>query len=233
MTRRRRDSAMLAKSSMRNLGQYKGMTDEQFNEAYSQVTLGLSRDLATKEKFNRIMAQFEEEYDLEDMLPNDRIVLQDLINTMIQLEGYELVLIGMLREEEVNIDNITVTEKLNNICSRLRNDISSMQNDLKITKKIRQSDREQSVINYLEDLKVKAKTFYKEKMHYIVCEKCGNLLATVWWQNPEARSNTITIHCMRKGEDGHVCGWERIISAKEMTENGGSNKPEVLPESMR
>jgi len=215
----------------RSLRQYKDLSDEEFEEEYSRIISGIKKDEIVEEKFNRLMAQFQEEYDLSEMLPNDRVVLKNLINAMIQLNDYDAMVTRLSRE---GVDtNITVVEKLSNICKTLRNDISQMQTDLKITRRTRKSEKEQSLIAYHEELKKKAAQFYEQKMHYIFCENCGTLLATVWWLYPNNKTEKITVHCHRELEDGKVCNFRKEYNAKEIMEMGGSNKLENMPESLR
>lgn len=220
------------KNSMRNMKQYKDMSDEEFDSLYSEVVFGVKKDELAEEKFNRLMKQFEDEYDLTEMLPNDRVVLKNLISAMLQLDDYTDVL-EEISKEGITQGNILIVRELNTICKTLRTGISEMQNDLKITRNVRKADKEVSVINYLEDLKVKAKTFAHRKMHYVFCEKCGQLLATIWWQINDSKNNVIVVTCNRKTEDGGTCGWSKRLTAKDLTEMGGTNRIEVLPESMR
>jgi hypothetical protein len=121
-------------------------------------------------------------------------------------------------------------EKINNMMTTLRRDISNMQNDLKITRKVRKGDKEESVINYIEDLKLKAKKFYDQKMSYVFCPKCNMLLATVWTLYPYGK-NKITLTCNRKLQNGDLCNTTFTVSSKELVEKRGSNNQELLPES--
>lgn len=221
-----------SKNSLRNMKQYKNMTDEEFDAMYSQIVYGVEKDEVILERSARLMDQFEEEYDLSDMLPNDRMLLRNLVSAVIQLEDYETVS-NALAKEGISSANIVTLDKLSAICNRLRSDISKMQEDLKITRKNRKADKEQSVIVAIEDLKKKAKLFYEQKMHYLFCEKCGVLLATVWWLQPDYKTNKIRVECHKKDENGQICGWWKEFSAKDILESGGSNRVDLMPESMR
>ena len=114
--------------------------------------------------------------------------------------------------------------------SDLRADISKFQLDLNITRKVRKSDQDVSVMAYIEGLKDKAKKFYENKMGYIFCE-CGMLLGTVWTQYPN-EANTIRVKCGRVLEDGKTCGKVTTITTKELLAKRGTNRPEITPESM-
>jgi hypothetical protein len=221
-----------SRNKLRSLKQYREMPEEEFSEAYSQLVFGASRDSVIREKYDRLMKQFEEEYDLSEMLPNDRVILKNLINAMLQLEDYEAQLM-LVSKEGFNNNNIVIVRELNNVCKALRNDISEMQDDLGITRKSRKNDKEASVLNTIEDLKKKAQQFYQQKMQYIICENCGTLLATVWWMKPEDVKSKIVVHCTRILDDDKQCNFTKAYTAKEILEMGGSNRKELLPESVR
>ena len=63
--------------------------------------------------------------------------------------------------------NLTTIEKLSKIMTDLRRDISRMQDDLKISRKIRKSTGEESARALLDKLKKQAAVFYKKKMQYV------------------------------------------------------------------
>lgn len=221
-----------SKNSLRNMVQYKNLTDEEFEKMFQEKYIGVEFEEAQQERFDRLYKQFEDEYDLSEMLPNDRVVLKNLIDAMLSLEDYQ----GYLRSatlEGVGIGNIAVIEKLGALCKSLRGDISQMQDDLKIKRKTRKSEKDESVITFIEELRKKSDDFYRQKMSFIYCENCGQLLSTVWFQNTEQRSNKITVHCHRKLEDEQVCGWEKTFLIKDLIENGGTNRPELMPERMK
>jgi hypothetical protein len=220
------------KNSMRNMRQYQNMSDADFDELYNKIIVGVDKDQLLQERFDRMMRQYQNEYDLSELLPNDRATLESLISAQMQLNDFETGL-RLTQKEGISFNNISLIRELNEACSRLRKDISSMQDDLKITRKIRKSDKEQNVINFVEDLKKKANTFAHLKMNYIFCEKCGQLLATAWWQVPEQRGNEIKVECKRKLENETVCGWSKKFTAKELLAMGGSNRIELMPESIR
>jgi hypothetical protein len=217
--------------SLRHLPQFRDMSDEEFETYYKDVVVEAKKDHAMEERVIRLMEKFEDEYDLADLLPNDRAVLDNLIRTIIQLDDY-MDIQNKFKAEGVTESNVFFIEKLANICKMMRADISSMQNDLGITRKNRKNDKEQSTITMLEDLKKKAKQFYQERMIYIFCEKCGTLLHTSWWLFGNKKSGKIHVGCHHE-VDGVVCGWEKDITAKDIIENGGTNRPDLMPDSMK
>ncbi len=220
------------RNSLRNMRQYKDMTDEEFDEFYNKIIIGADKDQLLQERFDRMMEQYQSEYDLSELLPNDRATLESLINAQMQLNDFEVSL-RTVQKDGITFNTIALIRELNDACSKLRKDISSMQDDLKITRKIRKSDKEQSVLTFVEDLKKRAQAFSHLKMNYIFCEKCGQLLATVWWQVPEQKGNDIRVECKRKLPDETICGWSKKFTAKELKELSGSNRLANMPETIR
>lgn len=228
---RQRKPRIQNKNSMRNMRQYKDMTDDEFEEIYSNVVAGGEKDSVLQEKIDRLTEEFKAEYDLTDLLPNDRAVLKNLIQSMIDLEDYN-DRVNLIKKQGISESNMVLIKTLNDICSTLRKNISEMQSDLKITRKVRQSDKDQSVLSTIEDLKLKAKKFYQQKMVWVFCENCNQLLATVWVQYSDHRSAKIKVHCHHKVED-KVCDFEKEYTIKDLVDKGGSNKPELLSDALR
>ena len=220
----------LTRASIRALPQNQSLTEEEFEQKFNVMLMEKAWDKDTKEKFDKILQDFEESYDLSEMLPNDRIVLSNLIQAMINLDNYDNYL-RQLMKIGITDSNLQIFKEVNNICKTLRSDISSMQDDLNITRKRRKNEKEASVINFLEDLKEKARKFYAQKMQLIFCENCNSLLATVWWLYPESRKQVIRVRCERE-TDGKMCGFEKSYTAKELLDMGMRNK-EDIPDSLK
>lgn len=230
MTRQRAPS--LSKTRFRNLTQYKDMTDDEFDEFWEVKTTGILSVKEFEDRIQRKIDEFGEDYDLEDLKANDKVTLRALVQAYITLEDLENYAFQK-RMEGIDEDSILAMDKMSNIMSRLRSDISNMQNDLKITRKVRKGDKEESVINYIEDLKLKAKKFYEEKMSYIFCPKCDMLLATTWFLYPNYKTNRIELICHRPLQGGGICGERVYANGTELFEKRGSNKPEIMPEGMQ
>ena len=174
---------------------------------------------------------FSDDYDLSDLKINDREILRGLIQAIISLEDYEQFLFK-LRAGGISADNITTIDRIQKVMADLRKSISDAQNDLKITRRIRKSDQEASVIAYIDSLKEKARKFYESRMSYIFCPKCNTLLGTIWTLYPENDRNRVVLICDRKDHNGEVCGEKVVVGTKELLENRGTNKKEIMPESM-
>ncbi len=217
----------VSSKSLRNLAQYKDLSDEEWEEVQEK----LQEDRGdTREEFeNRIqdkISEFERDYDLSDMKFNDTETLRALCQAMITLEDFEQ-LSYRYRDfdqdtEDGRVKHLGTLREINNIVTKLRQDISSMQEDLKISRKIRKSDRELSVRNELAVLKEQAREFYESKMSYIYCDKCMMLLSTVWFTFPHSK-NRIQLTCGRINEDGTECGNIVDLMTSDLLEMKGIN----------
>ena len=121
---------------MRNLVQYRNLTDEEFDDKYGKIVLNVSPSMEFEKRIIKKLSEFEKDYDLNDLKINDMDTLRALVQAQISLEDYEQVLYKE-RSKEVSLDNIVMIDKIQKVMSDLRSDISSFQNDLKITRKFR------------------------------------------------------------------------------------------------
>jgi hypothetical protein len=187
------------KAKMRNLKQYKDLTDEDFDDVWEdrEVALAISPEVLEKQIKEKI-AELSNDYDMDDMKSNDKISIRALVLAQIQLEDLEQVAFSL--RQEVDNQSIQVLEKVNKILTALRNDISSISNDLQLTRKVRKQSREASVIDALADLKAKARKFYKQKMLYVFCPECKMLLGTIWLQYSDEET-ILTLKCKRCGKE--------------------------------
>lgn len=217
-------------NSLRNLPQYRNMDEEAFEEFVANREISMQPDLEFDKRIAKEIEKFSEDYDLSDMKINDQIGLRALAQAMITLNDLEHASYRM-RREGINLDNIVLADKIAKQMSDLRNDIIRLQDDLKISRKARKGEKEESVQSFLEEMKVKAKEFYEERMAYVLCPECNMLLGTVWFHYPEEK-NSVRFTCKRKMPDNSYCNTVVTVTSKELLESRGTNKPEVLPESM-
>lgn len=215
--------------SLRNLRQYQDMTDEEYDELMAKKALDLEPVKEFEDRIERKLKSFGNDYDLSDMKFNDTESLRALAQALITLDDLETYTYK-LRQEGINEMNLTLLDKVSRQMSVIRQDISRLQDDLKISRKIRKGDKDESVLNYIESLKEKAKKFYESRMSYVFCE-CGMLLGTVWTHYPNS-DNKLIFKCNRILDNGHICGKITKVTTQELLNNRGSNHPEFLPESM-
>lgn len=184
------------KRKIRNLKQYQDLTDEEFEEQFSDVLAQATVTRGLEERIVKKLEDMAKDYDMEDMKSNDMVQLRALAQAEIQLEDLEGVAYQL--RQEVSTETVVVLEKVNNIMSKLRNDISMIQQHLMLTRKIRKESKEASVVSYIDTIKEKAKKFYRNKMLYLFCPECRYLLSTIWLLYPE-NENSISLTCSHCG----------------------------------
>jgi len=229
MTRKRASS--YSKKRLRNLPQYKDMPEEELDALIESKLLNITKHEDFEERIKDQIEEFGEDYDLEDLKANDLLTLRALAQAYIKLEDFENYDYDLRTNKELELDDMLDMDKLNNIMSKLRGDISKMQDDLQITKKARKGDTDATVLSELERLKKAASEFYEERMSYIFCPKCNMLLATIWVLYPEEKSNKITLKCDRKipisDNEYEICGHKFTVTTKELLAKRGINSDKV------
>ena len=217
---------------LRKLVQFRDMSDKQFEAMLiEKASKPTSPEEIFETEIENKLKEFSEDYDLTDMKINDRMSLRSLVQLTLTLENYEQRLFEYRQDSESNFENIQNVKVLAEIMNKLRGDISKIQADLNITRKVRKSDKDVSVIAFIDDLKKKARANYKAKMKYIFCPRCDMLLGTVWTlYNSKAKFNFV---CQRSLEDGKVCGKKVSVTVEELDSKGGTNQPDLMPEAMK
>jgi len=218
------------RKKLRHLKQYQDLTDDEFNELMDKKALGVAPIKEFEKRIENKIEEFEEDYDLSDMKINDKQTLRNLAQALITLEDLEQFTYN-LRQQGITDSNLMLHDKITSSMTRIRSDISKMQDDLKITRKSRKADKEESVINFIQDMQLKAKQLYEKRMSYVFCPECSMLLGTTWFLYPYA-DNKLSFKCKRKLDTGETCKGKAVVSSKELMEKRGTNKPSILPESM-
>jgi hypothetical protein len=219
-----------SKGSKRNLPQYRGMSDEEFDRMFEETEYNVSISKDFEDRIAKKIDEFSQDYDIDDLKINDKETLRAFVQAIIALEDYERIIFNIRSEGDISQHNINVVDRLGRITSDLRKDISRFQEDLNITRKIRKSDKETSVVSYISNLKEQARQFYEQKMSFIYCE-CGMLLGTIWSLYPD-ENNTVVLTCHRKLDTGGFCGKKVKVTTKELMENRGTNRVEITPEAL-
>jgi hypothetical protein len=221
-------------NKLRNMVQYKDLSDDEFQkviQSMEEKELGLNGSKIFEKRIEEKLARFEDDYDLSDLKVNDREVLRALAQAIISLEDYEQF-VFKLRTDGVTADNLLAIEKIEKVMEAKRKSISDAQNDLAITRKHRRSDQETSVLAYIDSLKEKARKFIETRQAYILCPKCSTLLMTCWSLYPQS-DNKITLVCKQKDKDGVPCNHKFTITTKEMLSTKQTNRPDILPDSLK
>lgn len=215
---------------LRHLKQYQDLTDDEFDDVMDNKALDVEPSKEFEKRIERKLKEFELDYDLTDMKVNDKAVLRAIAQASITLEDLEQFTYK-LRQAGISDQNLMLHDKITSQMSRVRGDLSKMQDDLKITRKSRKADKEESVLSMIKDLELKAKRTYESRMSYIFCPECNMLLGTTWFLYPHA-DNKLSFKCKRKLDTGETCKGKTVVSSKELMKKRGTNKPSVLPESM-
>jgi hypothetical protein len=222
---------VINKNAMRNLAQYRGMSDDEFEKAFEKKIWGLRASDALETRIQEKLDEFAQDYDIDDLKVNDKLVLRALLQNLIALEDYEQY-IYKLRQDGITQENLVLIEKIQRVMADIARNVATYQTDLNISRRLRKSDSEQSVIDYINGLKEKARQFLESRMFYIFCPKCNTLLGTVWALYPKEPRNKIVLICNRVLDDGVECGEKVVVGTKELLQNKGTNKKEIMPESM-
>ena len=207
------------------------MTDDEFDEMFDKKEANI---LPNKQWEERIKAKLDEiavDYDLSDLKINDKYSLRALATAILHLDDYDII-VGQIKSKGVNDGNIFVLDKISKIQTDLRSDISKIQDDLKITRKSRRSEKQEDAISFMAELKIKAKKYYEQKMMYVFCPKCNTLLATTWFLYPQYKTNVLKLKCHRDLGSGIICDGEVTVTSEWMLNNGMRNKDDI-PESMK
>lgn len=211
-----------SKKRTRNLAQYRGMTEEEFDDFWE--TQGVETEdnqeilEELKQRIKGKLDELEKDYDFSDMKANDMVQLESLVMAMLQLDDLEKEV--YIRRSDLSDTNVLALEKLNKMLSQLRADISTVSTDLQLTKKIRNKSKDVSIVQRWEELSRKASEFYKQKMLYIFCPDCRTLLCTLWLLYPEDEKNKVTLYCER-------CNTKHEITLYELYDTGNKNLPDV------
>jgi len=218
-----------SKNKLRALKQYRNMSDEEFDEVFDKIVTGHRENKEFENRIQRKIDEFSKDYDLSDLKSNDLLTLRALAQAFITLEDFENHYYSLRKNEDIDDVNIVRIEKINNVLSSLRKDISNLQNDLKITRKIRKANQEESVIAFIETLKQKARNFYESKMLIVRCPKCGTWVGSIWALYPDDKKTKATFHCNRKFPDGSHCDTVFTVSTAELLRK----KDEEIPASIQ
>lgn len=211
------------KKRVRNLAQYKDMSEEEFDDFWDEqgVEEGNNKEIfeELQARIKEKLDELEKDYDFSDMKANDMAQLESLIMAMLQLDDLEQEVYK--RRNDISDTNILVLEKLNNMLSKLRSDISTISTDLQLTKKIRNKSKDVSVVQRWTELSKKASEFYKQKMLYIFCPDCRTLLANIWLLYPDEEKNKLILFCDR-------CNTKHEINLNELYDTGNKNLPDII-----
>ena len=205
---------------LRNLPQYRDKSVTELEETLARIVEG-----GIEEKVQEVLASFEQNYDLSDMSANDVLDLRNLAYYYVYLENLNGQIDVALRNS-----NTGEVEQLIRTMERMQKSVTSIQTSLAITRKQRKSDKEQDIVSAWEDVKVRAKKFYDNRISYVYCSECKMLLANVWFLYPEEERNALRVRCNRiiDSDSGKTCDNEITVTSQYLVENSNRNVTGVL-----
>lgn len=210
------------KNQLRHLRPFRKMMEtdpEKAEDLLERVVENKSVSFLYEKRIQDKLEEFKKDYDLSSLKANDMLQLRALIQSLINLEDYEQAYYKIQKKIFDGTDSpedLTKLEKLSKIMDTLRISISRFQEDLKISRKIRQSDEESSLVDYVAKLKQKAKNFYESKHIRIFCPDCNLLIFTGWFLYPNYSRNHLVVYCGK-------CQKEHRFKIKDIYDSGMTN----------
>ena len=198
-----------------NLKQYKNASVEEIEQLVEDSKIDFNNEQRVKDYLDKMA----EQYDLSELNHNDSAALIDLARISTDIEDQETRYRNELNSEDVYWYEI---EKIVTILQKLRADRSKIEYDLNITRRNRQNSEEQSVVETIESLKLRAKKMLQERLNYVYCPKCKMLNATVWFLEPKS-GNSLTITCARE-----TCQNKFVVTGSELIDKKNKNLDTVL-----
>lgn len=203
------------KNRLRNLRQYKELTDEEFDNVWAEYEVQPDTDFDSK--VEKIMEDLAQNYDIRDQYANDTLSLRELASLYVSLEMLTNVERQMMADGSYN--------QVGNI-SRIRNDYiknaSQIQKDLNITRQARQADDGETLDTFLPSIKKKSINFLSQRLAYIYCPECRMLCGNCWWTDWNV-SNIMKVTCPRE-----ECGNTFEVTSQYLAEHKNKNIDGVL-----
>lgn len=209
---------MTTKKQYRNLVQNKDLSDEEFEERWEAFVLKKQVEAAIDDsRVDEIMRQFEDEYDLTGMNINDKLALEQIARNSIEIE--ELQKIQTQARLEGSLMQVGTVSR---IIKDLSSVVSSLQNDLDISRRSRQTNRGETLDEYLPEMQKKARAFLEERLAYIYCPECSMLVCNTWFTDWYSH-NELHLTCPRS-----ECQHQFTVTSKELINNRNKNIDGVL-----
>lgn len=199
-------------TSLRNLPQYRDLSDEAFEEAIKGFFVEEAEELAQE-----FYEQFKEDYVLDDLKANDKIALESLSYFYAQLR-YNQNKINEFRDSE----DILFTEAVSNLVTdneKIIRSIKVLESQLGISRIERLKDEGEDMIDLVKSVRERAKKYLEKKLHYIFCPKCNMLLGNVWLLYRELEGAYELKFVCKREQKGKVCNTEVIIRPGDLNEH--------------
>jgi hypothetical protein len=199
--------------SLRNLPQYKDLTDQEFDKEVKGLLTDDAEGLA-----QTYQELFEKDYSLEDLKANDRLAVEILSRLYAQVR-YNQDLINELRDAE---DGVKYSLAISDIVAddeKLIRSIKALEGQLGISRTERMKDEGEDMVDMFKSIRERAKKYLEKKLHYIYCPKCHMLLGNVWllYRDVEG-AYELKLVCKRE-QKGGICNTEVIIRPGDLDED--------------
>lgn len=237
----------------RNLPQNKRITDQEFvmfviiKQKMKDFTIEESKEASssssttggeytileeTYEEYQaRVTAKIDElhvDYEINDLKANDRFTLEELAKALVTLENLDLQLFELRKDVE---RNLTAIKDLSNVVNQSRTAIAKMQDTLGISRKMRKDSGSENAREELKRQTELAREMLAEKLAYVYCEKCTELIGTFWFLF-DNKKNTIKLTCGREYFDPETakvtrnCNHVTTITSEQLFKQEGTNHPD-------
>lgn len=160
-------------------------------------------------RFNEILAEFGEKYDLSAISsPNDKANLNAFINIQVAVEQLQKTLQDLIDTNAVaNLQDIM---KINTAIGDMLERSLQLERALALDRKSRTNDKADSVAEYIAQLKILARDFLREQFIVVECPDCKVQLARIA-PTLEHVGFQFTVQCNQCGKNIEVIRKERDI----------------------
>jgi hypothetical protein len=206
---------------MRNLALFKDKTDEEIiawiknrearqtvEEAEKPVRIPKAapskketpeaQDAKYEEDFNSKLEYLKNEYGVDMNNSNDAEMLRSLVQQMIQKDVVNTQIIKLQREPELDTRTL---KNLGDYQKGLITTIADLQEKLGINRRQRKEKQVDSIPQFVELVRSRARDVWQRSTHPIRCEACEIELSRYWLNFPEkTRAVNFEIECWKCGE---------------------------------
>lgn len=210
--------------SLRNLPQYRDLSNEEFEEAVSNLLREETKELA-----QQYFDNFQKDYVLGDLKANDRIALEIICWLYAQVRyNQDRIVDYQNAKDDPYADKGIKSLVADN--EKIIKSITILENQLSISRSARLKEEGTEVVDVIQALREKASKFLEQKLHYIFCPKCNMLLANIWvlYRN-EPDAYDLKFICKRE-EKGKACNTEVIVKPGDLVEETSGALRKIKPE---
>lgn len=202
-------------TSLRNLPQYRGLTDQEFEEAVKGVLTEEAAELA-QEYYEKL----KEDYVLDDLKANDKFAVEILSYLYAQIH-YNQDKINRL-QSDISEDKLADPTKGISVLvadiEKLTRSAIALENQLGISRTVRMKEEGEDIVELVRTVRERAEKYLENKLHYILCPKCHMLLGNVWVLYRTTEGAYELKFVCKKEEKGKVCNTEVIIKPGDLNE---------------